>query len=250
MSTPLVSHIILYLSNFVFVFLYNTQNSFYLHILSPLKQLLKKSIFPFLVGSVCLLIVLWTYIVGYMHAGINFLPPHFHANFALYVNGERVDFSGDEFMEDVAGCSLSWKMLAKDRVHLHENNQDVIHIHDDGVSWGHFFTNIWYVFWESFLSTNEEEIYVVNEERKLYFILNDEQIDNPFNELINSKDKLLIVYGNEEPVELQTLYETVSDNAGEYNDKYDPGSCGWTNENGVLVILRDRIHAIMWHEGH
>jgi len=67
---------------------------------------------------------------------------------------------------------------------------------------------------------------VVNEERKLYFILNDEQIDNPFNELINSKDKLLIVYGNEEPVELQTLYETVSDNAGEYNDKYDPGSCG------------------------
>lgn len=215
-----------------------------------MKQIIKKSILPFLIGSVCLLIVLWSYIVWYMHAGINFLPPHFHANFALYINGERVDFSGDEYMEDIAGCSITGEMQARDRVHLHENNPDTIHIHHDGVSWGHFFSNLWYSFGESFLSNNEEEIYVSNDVRKLYFILNDEQVNNPWNKLIDSKDRLLIVYGDEEPIELQELYESVANNAGEYNEKYDPGSCGWSSENWGFALLRDRLHALMWHEGN
>ena len=49
----------------------------------------------------------------------------------MYVNGERVDFSPDKYMEDVEGCSLTGRMNPEDRVHLHENNGDTIHIHDD-----------------------------------------------------------------------------------------------------------------------
>lgn len=190
------------------------------------------------------------YLIGYVQWGLPFIPPHYHANFAVYVNGERIDFSGDDFMEDIAWCSLTGKMLPKDRAHLHENNQDTIHIHHEWVSWGHFFANIWVVFWDDFIATTDQDIFVSSQTRELVFILNGEQVENPFNELINSKDKLLIAYGEETPDELQSLFENVSSNAGEYNSKYDPGSCGGTNENAVVVLLRDKLTSIFWEHNH
>lgn len=186
-----------------------------------------------------ILLTLWAFTAWYVKAGFKLIPPHFHANFALYINGERVDFSGDEFQEDVAGCSLSGKVFPKSRAHLHENNPDTIHVHDDGVAWGHFFANNGFTFGEKFISSNQEEVFISSGERKLHFILNGEVTTNPFNDLIASEDRLLIVYWLETPEEIEELYKTVSSNAGEYNSKYDPGSCGWTNENGLAILLKD-----------
>lgn len=31
---------------------------------------------------------------------------HYHANFALYMSGKQVSFSGNEYMEDVARCNI------------------------------------------------------------------------------------------------------------------------------------------------
>lgn len=191
---------------------------------------------------------LWVLLLGigffiwYIYSGLKFIPPHFHANFAMYVDGERIDFSKDKYQEDVAGCSLTGLMYPKDRAHLHENNPDTIHIHHEWVSWGHFFTNNWFVFGEDFLILDDQSVLLQNNEQAdndITYILNGEQVDNPFNTLIKSKDKLLINYGKQSDWEIQELYNSVSTNAGEYNSKYDPWSCGWTNENGLAVLIRD-----------
>ncbi len=211
---------------------------------------MRKYTIHIILWALWILILLGVYLFWYIQSGVRFIPPHYHANFAVYINWERIDFSDDRYMEDVAGCSITGKILPKDRVHLHENNQDIIHIHDDAVSWGHFFTNIGIVFGESFIATEDEEIYVNSESRKLSFILNDEQVENPFNLSINSEDRLLVVYWEETPQELQELFVSVSDNAWEFNGKYDPGSCGGTNENGISVLVRDRLMEIFWTHNH
>jgi len=73
----------------------------------------------------------------------------------------------------------------------------------------------------------------------MHFILNGEKVKNPYNTLIGSEDRLLVVYGSEDTEELDSLYQNVSTNAGEYNSKYDPGSCGGTNENGIMVLIKE-----------
>lgn len=186
------------------------------------------------------MIISVVFFAGYIYAGSMFIPPHFHANFALYANGERFDFSWDEYMEDVSACTLSEKLYPEDRAHLHENNPDTIHVHDEWVSWGHFFANINVAFWDDFITLDNWEL----QEWELTFILNWETVLNPYNELINSKDRLLIAYNTDNPEE---LFETVSSNAGEYNAKYDPGSCGGTNENWILAVLRTFVHKL--HSG-
>ncbi len=184
---------------------------------------------------------LW-YLIGYVYSGLKFIPPHFHANFMMYIDGERVDFSDDKYMEDVSGCSLSGLMYPKDRAHLHENNGDTIHIHDDGVSWGHFFANNWFTFGSNYIALDDERVLTDTAENKVTYVLNGKIVDNPFNILITSEDRLYINYGNQDEQSIIDASSFVSDNAGEYNAKYDPGSCGGTNENGMAVLIHDLLH--------
>lgn len=191
-----------------------------------------------------LVLIIAIFLVGYIYAGIKYLPPHYHANFALYIEGERIDFSGDKFMEDVEGCWLSDLIFPKHRVHLHENNPDTIHIHAEGVSWGHFFANNWIIFNDSLISLwDGEQIFISwDDNKKVSFLLNEQIVTDPFNDLIKSEDRLVIVYWENEKI--SELF--VSDNAGEYNSKYDPGSCGWKNEGWILALIKDLI----WGHSH
>jgi len=89
-----------------------------------------------------LILVALFFLGGYVYGGLQFLPPHYHANFALYIDGKKFDFSGDQYMEDVSKCSLGNTVYPKDRAHLHENNGNTIHVHAAGVSWEQFFSNV------------------------------------------------------------------------------------------------------------
>jgi hypothetical protein len=46
---------------------------------------------------------------------------HWHANFAVYMSGELVDFSSDMYMEEVARCNITTDVRPEDRIHLHDN---------------------------------------------------------------------------------------------------------------------------------
>ena len=68
---------------------------------------------------------------------------HYHANFALYVNGQRELFDDASFYEEVASCSIT-VANPKSLVHMHDNVSHVVHAHNDAATWGLFFQNISY----------------------------------------------------------------------------------------------------------
>ena len=183
-----------------------------------------------------LFLVAW-YLIWYVYSGLKFIPPHFHANFAMYIEGERVDFSDDKYMEDIAACGIGGVIYPSHRAHLHENNGETIHIHHEWVSFGHFFSNIWFSFGENYIVNDESKIYQEAAWDQVTFILNWKIVENPFNRLIKSEDRLLISYGSESEEVLLERYSSVSNNAGEYNAKYDPGNCWGNNENGIVVLI-------------
>lgn len=200
---------------------------------------MKKSLIYTWVLVLLLLFFLW----WYLYAWIKFAKPHYHANFLMYIDWKRVDFTDDKYSEDIWKCKIEENMTPRDRVHLHENNQDTIHVHHDGVAWWHFFSNVNYVFWEDFLITDTGTIYKNDQKNKLTFILNWKKILNPFNRMINSEDKLLINYWNEtDDFLINERFKQVSNNAVEFNHKYDPGACSWTNENSTIFLIKQLIH--------
>ena len=68
---------------------------------------------------------------------------HYHANWAVFVDGQRLDLSGNEYMEDVFQCMADpSSQTPETRIHMHENNQDVVHVHDSGTTWDHLLANL------------------------------------------------------------------------------------------------------------
>lgn len=66
-------------------------------------------------------------------------PNHTHADFAIWVNGSYLDFSGDEYMSGSStdGSTHPTEGLRK-YLHLHDGNGSVIHRHKSGLTLNEF----------------------------------------------------------------------------------------------------------------
>jgi hypothetical protein len=168
---------------------------------------------------------------------------HFHANWAVFVDGERVDLTGARYMEDVYQCMADpTHQEPEQRVHMHEGNQDVIHVHASGVTWGHLLANLGFGVGDDYLYTDQARL-ESTPERTLKFILDGDEVESIRNLPIGDEDRLLISYGPE-PLEtvIQTQFPLVASNAGEYNERPDPASCS----GAVEETLSDRLRRAFW----
>jgi hypothetical protein len=165
---------------------------------------------------------------------------HFHANFAVFVDGERMDLSAPRFMEDVEKCKADPNAMdPRDRVHLHNQDHDVVHVHAPASTWSHVFANLGMGLGDRWMVTEQGAFLGPSGSRSLKFVLNGSSATDIANRAIRSEDRLLISYGEEPVAEvLRTQFPHVKSNAGEFNDKLDPGGCGARHEPGFLDKLR------------
>jgi hypothetical protein len=151
---------------------------------------------------------------------------HFHANMAIFINGQKVDLSQDKYMQDVTSCNVTVQEKPEERAHFHNKNGDTVHVHADLVTWGALLSNInWYAD-KGILVDDSKKVYAENETNKLKFVLNGKVVPVVWNRLIASEDRLLINYGPESDQELlDTRFKEVKSDAHELNTKNDPASC-------------------------
>jgi hypothetical protein len=200
---------------------------------------MKRNVLTFILGALALFIVL---------TAIRFIAyeepahTHYHANFAVFIDGNKIDFNKPQYMEEVSSCDVTTHILPKQRVHLHNSIGDSIHVHQEGSTWNHLFNNIGWNLGDTFIQNDKNLIYETNSDKKLTFILNGKKVDSVFNLLIKSEDRLLINYGTES---IETLtndrFSQVSSSAKEYNTKKDPATCAGEQEHSVWDRLKDSI---------
>lgn len=157
---------------------------------------------------------------------------HYHANFAVYLEGKQEDFKSPQYYQEVKICDLHDKMTPPARTHMHNEESGIIHVHDEAVTWGQFFENLgWYV-GPDFIRTTDK-MYTADDMNKLNIVLNGDNLtglSTITNEVIGDQDRLLVSFGDIDKTTLSTEYKSVPNNAGEYNHKNDPASCGGTHE--------------------
>jgi hypothetical protein len=164
---------------------------------------------------------------------------HYHANFAVYINGERQEFKGMQYYEDVAACSAYEKLTPKERVHMHGQVNDSVHVHDDGVTWGAFFQNLGWNIDTDFIKT-DEKLYLQDDTNKITFILNGDDLPSITNTEIGDEDRLLISYGPYDTNVLEKQFESTAHSAHDLNQKQDPASCSGSE----APSLNDRVRHI------
>lgn len=166
---------------------------------------------------------------------------HYHANFALYINGQRDEFNNFTFYEEVQSCGTDEHNDPKTRVHMHDNVNHTVHVHDNGATWGHFFANLGYTLGNDLIKTDSDGYIDGVSENKLTFILNGKEEEAIANRTIQSEDALLISYGNEDSSVLNQRFGAITKDAGEYNQKNDPASCAGSKPLTTTERLKKAI---------
>jgi hypothetical protein len=173
--------------------------------------------------------VLWLAAIRYMTVRPD--ETHYHANFAVYINGARLEFKSFTFYEEVAACSDDYSNNPKARVHMHNNVNDVIHVHDKRVTYGDFFDSIDWHLGKDFLRT-DDALYQTGTEKILVFELNGTRVERVDNLVIGDQDKLLVSY-DAPSANFHGQYDAIENKAIDFDSKADPGSCSGLNGSGT-----------------
>jgi len=199
---------------------------------------MKRILLPFLAGALAF------GVLRFAVAPLNHTT-HYHANWAIWVDGERVDLSGDRYMEEIGACSASYEGIRpEERVHMHENNQDVVHVHHDGATWGHLLANLDMTLGDDFLVTADRVRHEAGDGRSLVFVVNGLAVPSVHNRVIRSGDRLLVSVTSASVAEvLEEEFPRVASDAPEYNATMDPSSC--TGGHGELPLLT-RLRLAFW----
>jgi len=181
-------------------------------------------------GLVCFLFgVIWLLAVRFATMSHGDIHDHYHANFAVYINGERELFDNFIFYEEVQACTGDSLNDPKTRVHMHNSINHVVHVHDTAATWGHFFANLGFGLGSNYIKTDKGVFVDGASGKKLSIILNDASDGSVYNSTVQNEDKLLISYGNETEAELETQYQSIGQDADVYNEGTDPSSCSSGN---------------------
>ncbi|MCK9517527.1 MAG: hypothetical protein M0R74_00660 [Dehalococcoidia bacterium] len=138
---------------------------------------------------------------------------HEHADFALFIRGERFDFGQAQFVSDD-------KQELSPNVHVHHPRHTVLHVHREATTWEEFFRSVGFEIKDS---TNLGE---VGQERmvlpsgevlqpqageKFTFVVNGVRVDGIAGMNISALDRVLISFGGDDAAAIDAQWAEVTD---------------------------------------
>lgn len=170
---------------------------------------------------------------------------HYHANWVVMIDGEQLDLSNDQYMEEISACSASDAgILPQQRAHMHENDGGLVHVHHPGATWGALMANLGMAMGDDYIFLADGRRLYNGAEGRMNFIVNGFPVADVSNRVIQSADRVLVSYstlGSDELI--QTQFATVRSDAAEFNERMDPASC--SGGHGELTLLA-RLRLAFW----
>lgn len=146
---------------------------------------------------------------------------HEHADFALFINGQKFDFSPAKYQSD--------KNDEPDHdhgshqhdpyTHLHDKKSQIIHTHKAGVTLGYFLKTIGFEITNSCLTTDTKKQYCDDDVSSLKFFVNGKRNARPDQYEIMDLDRLLVSYGPLTDPDLTAQLKALTDEACIYSEK-------------------------------
>lgn len=165
---------------------------------------------------------------------------HYHANFAVYLNGQSEQFKSPSYYEEETACKAEGSMTPQDRAHMHDAVNNVVHVHDNAVTWGQFFNNLGWSVGKDFIETRDR-LYQNNGKAVLNVILNGQNltgISSITNTVIGDQDQLLLSYGDIGNAQLQSEYQAIPNAAKAHDSENDPATCSGPG----TTTFSERLH--------
>lgn len=194
------------------------------------KKIMDKKVYLF---SVIIAIII---IGGYYYLNMEEKEFHIHADFKVFINGNPINFSHDKYQ------SYGSKQLHP-TVHLHDNNGNVIHFHEEGINLSTFFKSLSINLSDSCI-VFENISYCSNSTHKLEFYINDEKVESIHSYVASDLDGILIAYDSID-IDTSIYLDQVTDEAC-----IQSALCPERGEPSEGSCISGEVCEIEWHMGH
>ncbi len=168
---------------------------------------------------------------------------HYHANFAVFINGQREEFTSPIYYTD-GGCTGYGVMTPVMRAHMHDRVNNVVHVEDTAVTWGQFFENMWWSLGPDFIQKSDGTMYKADVTNKLHVYSNGHDYtasDSLANMAIKDTDRVLISFGNDDKQALDKQYQSVGTTAAKYDTTADPATCSGSHQ----TTTKDKLNHLL-----
>jgi hypothetical protein len=178
-------------------------------------------------------------ILGIRFATYHPAHTHYHANFSVFINGQREEFASPFYYEEsgAGACTADEAMTPAERTHMHDNENDIVHVHDTAVTWGQFFQNLGWTVNDTLIQARDK-VYLADATHKITFLIDGQPYQNVANEVIKDQSRLLVDYGDTSQATLDKEMSSVAHTAIEEDKGTDPAAC----QSNAAPTLSDRLH--------
>ena len=154
---------------------------------------------------------------------------HIHADFAIYINNERMDLTDNRY-QSYSGHVLS------EGVHLHDNEDKVIHVHAEDISLMDFLETLDIYMSKTCLTLDTGNNYCEDDRYVLELYVNKEIVENINDYEPKDEDQIMIYYGLVDNVKINQYLNSLTNDSCIYSGTCSergiapPESCGLTCE--------------------
>ena len=148
---------------------------------------------------------------------------HEHADFAVYLSGNKFDFSADKYQSDEPDDEQNHEHeedhtnALDPYVHIHNKKGDIIHKHKQGITLGYFFETLGMEFNDDCFGLDDGSKYCSDDSNSLKFFVNGARSAKAGSYEFSDLDQILISYGPLTDSSLQAQLDSVSDEACIYS---------------------------------
>ncbi len=148
-------------------------------------------------------------------------PNHSHADFAVYIDGERFNFAQQKYMSEAprkneSGEEVLTEVPGRTYLHLHDMNGNVVHRHKPQLTLGDFFRSIGFTLSDICLTTDTDASYCDGDGNTWRMFVNGEEraLDPGF--VWNDLDKILLTFGPGD-ADIRGQLQSLTDDACRYS---------------------------------
>jgi hypothetical protein len=129
---------------------------------------------------------------------------HVHTDFAIYVNDQKLDLTADKYQS-------SLESEKSNDIHLHDNNDHVIHRHAEDITFAQFLNTIGFNLNNSCFVLDNGKEYCADDENILKLYVNGGEVLEPLSYVGQEEDRVLLYYGIPNNPNLQSYLDSVTD---------------------------------------
>ena len=198
------------------------------HILSP------STISSFAIGVVCAGIIgLIISPTSSPHQATHGQPyVHVHADFAMILDHELVDFTDDRYQSHADA-------VKHPSLHLHNNDGHIIHRHAEGVTLGDFFSSLGFSISDTLIITDAGGEYRATDHERVLFFVNGHQKTGIADYVIADEDQLLIYFGDPSDDRITTYLANLTDEACIYSGTCPDRGIAPSSDCGITCDVFD-----------